>query len=72
MGPGGPWVAGLQSVAGYLGLAPVFAWDSALRKGVYFLFFKTFLLVLTKISFWHGVCTVGYDSMGFKLFPNIS
>ena len=30
MGPGGPWVAGLQSVAGYLGLAPVFAWDSAL------------------------------------------
>ena len=72
MGPGDSGVPGLQSVAGYLGLAPVFGWDSALREEVCFLFFRTFLLVLTKISFWHGVCTLGYDSMEFKLFPNIS
>ena len=34
-----------------------------------FLFFKSFLLVLTKLSFWRGEWTLGYHSMEFKHFP---
>ena len=36
------------------------------------LFSKSFLLVLTKISFWHGDWALGYHSMEFRHFPNIS
>ena len=34
--------------------------------------FKNFLLVLTKLSFWRGGWALGYYSMGFRQFPDIS
>ena len=39
---------------------------------VKFLFYKSFLLVLTKLSFWQGNWALGYHSMGFRQFPDIS
>ena len=39
---------------------------------VYFLFFKSFLLALTKFSFWQEDWALGYHSMNFRHFPNIS
>ena len=42
-------------------------WNSA-----QFLFFKSFLLVLTKLSFWLGDWALGYHSMMFRQFPGIS
>ena len=35
-------------------------------------FFGTFLLVLTKFLFWQGDWALGYHSMGFRHFPDIS
>ena len=40
--------------------------------GVGFVFFGIFPLVLAKVSFWRGCWAVGYRSMGFRHFPNIS
>ena len=37
-----------------------------------FLFFGTFLLVLAKLSFWWGPWALGYHSMVFRHFPDIS
>ena len=37
-----------------------------------FLFFKSFLLVSTKISFWQEDWALGYDSMKFRHFSDIS
>ena len=34
------------------------------------LFFGTFLLALTKFSFWPGDWALGYDSVKFRHFPN--
>ena len=39
---------------------------------VYFLFFKSFLLVLTKFSFWQEDWALGYHSMKCRHFPDIS
>ena len=39
---------------------------------VYFLFFKSFHLVLIKLSFRQGDWVLGYRSMKFRQFPNIS
>ena len=39
---------------------------------VYFLFFKSFLLVLTKLSFWQGDWILGYHSMSLRYFTKIS
>ena len=50
-----------------MGLALVFVWDSVQREG----FFKGFLLVLVKLSFWQGGLGAGYHSMGFRQFPDI-
>ena len=59
---------GLQSGAGYLGLALVFGRNSA-RKS----FFGAFLLVLTKFLFWRGGgWTLGYHSMEFRHLTDIS
>ena len=44
----------LQSVTGYLRVALVFVWHSALRKRFNCYFLGLFLLVLTKFSFWLG------------------
>ena len=41
------------------------------RKGS-FLFFNSFILVLTKLLFWQGDWAVGYHSMKFSQFPDIS
>ena len=48
-----------QSFTRYLILILVFMWNSALPDN-YFLFFKRFLLVLRKISFWQGDCPLFY------------
>ena len=34
--------------------------------------FKSFLLVLTELSFWLGDLALGFDSMGFRHFPDVS
>ena len=39
---------------------------------VYFLFFKSFLLVFTKFLFWQGHWALGYHSMGLRYFSDIS
>ena len=39
---------------------------------VKFLLFKGFLLVQTKFSFWQGEWALGYRSMEFSNFPDIS
>ena len=39
---------------------------------VEFLFFKSFLLVLTKLSFWQGVMALRHHSMKFRQFTDIS
>ena len=39
---------------------------------VSFLFCKNFLLVLTKLSFWQEDWALGYHSINFRHFPNIS
>ena len=62
-----------QWLAGCLGLALVFVWGGARRGGGGdFLFFGTFLLVLAKLSFWWGPWALGYHSMVFRHFPDIS
>ena len=60
----------LQPVTGYLRLALVFAWNSALRGEFGFYFSGVFLLGLTKFSFWQGDCTLGYHSIWFGHFPD--
>ena len=41
------------------------------NSSFHFLFFKSFLLVLTKLSFWQGEWALGYHSMKFRQFPDI-
>ena len=43
----------------------VFMWNSELREKVQFLFFSSFLLILTKFSFWEEEWALGYNSMKF-------
>ena len=38
----------------------------------YFLLFKSILLVLTKFSFWQKDWALGYHSMKFRDFPDLS
>ena len=56
----------------YLRLTLVFIGNSAQWEKSNFCFFKSFLLVLTKLSFWHGDCALGNYAMGFRHFPDIS
>ena len=35
-------------------------------------FFKSFLQLLTKFSFWQGDWTLGYHFMGFRHFPDFA
>ena len=39
---------------------------------VSFLFLQSFLLVLTKLSFWRADWALGYHSMAYGQFPDIS
>ena len=41
-------------------------------RKVSFLFFNSFLLISTKLSFWQGDWTLGCDSKKFRHFPDIS
>ena len=58
------WIS-LQSFTEYLRLTLVFMRNSALQEKFNFCFFKRFLLVLTKFSFWQGDWALGYYSMKF-------
>ena len=68
---GGGGIFCLRPVTGCLGLAMVFMWGSALREK-FNLFFKSFLLALAEFSIWRGDWALGYYSMGFRHFPDIS
>ena len=62
-----------QSWAKYLRQTLVFMWNSALREKFNFYFFRSFLLVLTKFSFWKNDWALGYNSIKFwnySDFPN--
>ena len=58
-----------QPVTRYLGLTLALMWGSALREG--FLFFKCFLLALTRFSVSQGGWALGSHSMGCRHFPDI-
>ena len=62
-------VSCLQSWTKYLIQTLVFAWNRALGEKFNF---RSFLLVLGKISFWHEDWTLGYNSMKFGDFLDIS
>ena len=74
--------ANLQSFTKYLRLTLVFMWNNPLRQKFNFNFnfnfkilifnFSSFLLVLTKFSFWPEHCSRGYQSIKFGHFPDIS
>ena len=59
-------------VTGYLRLTLVFVLGSARREGFNICFFRMFLVLLPKLSFWRGDWALGYHSMGFGHFPDIS
>ena len=71
-----PWgffrISKLQSFTEYFSLTLVFIWNGTLREKFSLGFFKRFLLVLTKFSFWQGDWALGYHSMKFRHFPDIS
>ena len=58
----------LQLFTKYLRLTVVFMWKSALREKFNFFF----LLLLTKFSFWQEDLALGYYSMKFEDFLDIS
>ena len=63
------WGIGL-SVAGGAGSGFRVGWRTSGQ--VWFPFFKSFLLVLAGLSFWRGHWRLGYPSMEFGQFPDIS
>ena len=65
------WV-GLRPLAGCLGLTVVFLVEYRTTGGVWFIFFKSFLLASTKFSFWRGDWALRYNSVGFGHFAIVS
>ena len=61
-----------QSRAKYWRQALVSIWNRAPREKCNFLFLKGFLLVLKKVSFSEEDWALGYNSMTFWDFPDIS
>ena len=57
---------------GIFGTGSSFRMGRCTARGVSFLFFKSFLLVLAELSFWRGGWALGYHSMGFRHFPDVS
>ena len=57
-----------QSFTKYLRITLVFMWNGALPEG----FGYYYLLVLAEFSFWLGYWALGYHSMGFRHFPDVS
>ena len=62
----------LQSFTKYLTLTLVFMWNSKLRGKFIFCIWRVFFLVLTKCSFCQEDWALGYDSVNFWDFPDIS
>ena len=62
----------LETIIKYLGLTLVFMWNSGIQEKFNNLFFKSFLLVLTKFLLWQEDWTLGYNSKKIKHFPYIS
>ena len=58
-----------QSFTKYLTLTLVFMWNTPLREKFSF---KRFLLLLTKFWFWQSYWALGYPSMKFRHFVDIS
>ena len=74
---GGAALVGLVNVSavvgGVLGAGACFCGGGWALRGVQFLFFRSFLLVLKKISFWGEDWALVYNSMKLEillLFPN--
>ena len=55
----------LQLVTRYLRLTLIFTWNSTLREKFNYYFQRSFLLGLTKVSFWQGDWALGYHPMEF-------
>ena len=67
------FVSGFSAMArGLFGTGSSFRVGWRAVGGVGFVFFGIFPLVLAKVSFWRGCWAVGYRSVGFRHFPNIS
>ena len=67
--------SGVQSVTGYWGLTLISVWNGPPRGwggGGWLLLFGGFMLVLAKFSVLRGGWALGYHSMGFRHFSNIS
>ena len=62
----------LQLFTKNLRVTLVFMWNNALRGKFNFYFTKSFLLVLTKFSFSQEDWALGYYSLNFLEFPDIS
>ena len=68
---GAAWV-GLRWLAGYLGLALFFGWDGALRGKFHVCCSRVFCQCQPGFHFGGGGWGLGYHSMGFGHFPDIS
>ena len=62
----------LQYLTKYLRLILVFLWNSTQQDKFNFYFFKSFLLVLAKFSFWQKDWALVNHSMEFRQFPDVS
>ena len=62
----------LQSFTKYLRQTLVFMRNSEMRESFSFCLLAVFLLVSTKFSFWDGDWALGYNSMRFRSFPDLS
>ena len=66
-------VARLQWLGGgCLGLTVVFVWNGARREKFHFYFSRVFFIVLESFRFGGGGWAMGYHSVGFRHFPDIS
>ena len=61
----------LRLVAGYLGLALVFVWGGAPRGGLMAIL-RDFFGSANEFFILAGGCALGYHSMGYSHFTNIS
>ena len=67
------FVSGFSAMArGIFGSGSSFRVGWCTVEGVGVVFSGIFPLVLARVSFWRGCWALGYRSMGFRHFPNIS
>ena len=60
------------AVGGVFGANCGFRVEYRTTGGVWFIFFKSFLLASTKFSFWRGDWALRYNSVGFGHFAIVS